>query len=157
MQNPRHKKTAAQKKFKLYKNHRVTISRLYKERYFKNFFEENEKDSKKVGEAINAITNNNKNTKKIHIKNVITTDDKAIVIHFNKFFISVADTLIKKIPQTNRAYHDYLKNPNEKSLFMHPANPEEIKKIIKSLKVNKAIGPNSISPVTHLELQKGTL
>ena len=93
----------------------------------------------------------------LYIKNVITTDDKAIAIHFNKFFTSVADALIKKIPQTNCAYHDYLKNPSQKSLFMHPANPEYIEKIIKSLKVNKAIGPNSVSPVSHLELQKGTL
>ena len=32
------KKIALQKKFKLYRNHCVTISCLYKERYFKNFF-----------------------------------------------------------------------------------------------------------------------
>ena len=30
---------------------------------------------------------------------------------------------------------------------MYPANPEDIEKEIKSLKVNKAIGPDSISPV----------
>ena len=110
---------------------------------FKKIFGKNKEDSKKVWEAINAIINNNKNTKKSrqissYINNVITTDDKAIANHFNKFFTSIADKLIKKISQTNRAYHDYLKNPNEKSLFMHPVNPEEIEKVIKSLKVNKA-------------------
>ena len=66
----------------------------------------------------------------------------------------MADTLIKKIPQTNCAFHHYLKYPNEKSLFMHPANPEEIKKVIKSLKVNKAIGQNSISPVILRNFKK---
>ena len=110
-------------------------------------------------EAIDAIINNNKNTQKSrqissYINNVITTDDKAIANHFNKFFTSIADKLIKKISQTNRAYHDYLKNPNEKSLFMHPVNPEEIEKVIKSLKVNKAVGPNSISPVILRNFKK---
>ena len=83
------KKIALQKNFKLYRIHCVTISRLYKERYFKKFFEKN-KDSKKVWEAINAIIDNNKNTQKsrqisLYINNVITTDDKAIANHFNKF------------------------------------------------------------------------
>ena len=37
---------------------------------------------------------------------------------------------------------------------MHPANPEETEKVIKSLKVNKAIGPNSISPVILRNFRK---
>ena len=76
-------------------------------------------------------------------KQVITTDGITKANHFNKFVISIADKLIKKIPQTNRAYH----NPNKKSFIMHPANPYDIEEVIKSLKVNKAIGPNSMLPV----------
>ena len=86
----------------------------------KKFLKKIKKDSKKVWEAINTIINNNKNTKSLCINNVITTYDKAITSHFNKFFTSMAYKLIKKIPQTNCTYHNYLKNPNEKSLFMHP-------------------------------------
>ena len=37
---------------------------------------------------------------------------------------------------------------------MHPANPEETEKVIKSLKVNKAKGPNSISPVILRDFKK---
>ena len=37
---------------------------------------------------------------------------------------------------------------------MHSMNPEEIEKVIKSLKVNKAIGPNSISPVILWNFKK---
>ena len=37
---------------------------------------------------------------------------------------------------------------------MHPANPEEIEKVIKSLKVNKAIEPNGISPVILSNFKK---
>ena len=73
---------------------------------------------------------------------------------FNKSFISIANKLIKKIPQTNQTYQDYLKNPNEKSLFMHPANPKEIEKVIKSLKENKGIGANNISPVILRNFKK---
>ena len=117
------------------------------------------KDSKKIWEAIKAIIDNNKNTKKsrqisLYVNSVITTDDKAIANHLKKFFTSITNKLIKKIPYANRAYHDYLKNPNEKSLFMPPANPEETEKVIKFLKVNKAIGPNSISPVILRNFKK---
>ena len=117
---------------------------LIQRKILKCFFEENKKDSKKVWEAINAIINNNTNAQKspqiiLYKNNVITTDDKALANHFNKFFTSIADKLIKKISQTNHAYHDYPKNPNKKSLLMHPANPEEIEKVIKTLKVGKAV------------------
>ena len=88
------------------------------------------------------------------MNNVITTDNKAIANHFNKFFTSIVDKLIKKIPQKSCAYHDHLKSPNKKSLFMHPANPKKIEKVIKSLEVNKAIGPNSISPVILRNFKK---
>ena len=37
---------------------------------------------------------------------------------------------------------------------MHPANPKKIEKVIKSLEVNKAIGPNSISPVILRNFKK---
>ena len=37
---------------------------------------------------------------------------------------------------------------------MHPTNPEEIEKVIKSLKVNKAIGPNNISTVILRNFKK---
>ena len=37
---------------------------------------------------------------------------------------------------------------------MHPGSPDEIEKVIKSLKVNKAIGPNSISPVILRNFKK---
>ena len=37
---------------------------------------------------------------------------------------------------------------------MHPGSPEDIEKVIKSVKVNKAIGPNSISPVILRNFKK---
>ena len=57
MQIPRHYKKIALKKNKFYRQHCITISCLYKERYFTNVFEE--KNSKKVWEAIDANKYNN--------------------------------------------------------------------------------------------------
>ena len=37
---------------------------------------------------------------------------------------------------------------------MHPVNPKKIEKVIKSLKVNNAIGPNSISTVILRNFKK---
>ena len=78
------------KKFKLYRNHCVTISYLERKIFLKFFLKKIKKTQKNVWEVINGITNNNKNTKitkiSLYKNNVTTTDDKAIANHFNKFF-----------------------------------------------------------------------
>ena len=37
---------------------------------------------------------------------------------FNNYFVKVAEKLTKKIGQTNNKYQDYLKNPNEHSIYL---------------------------------------
>ena len=45
---------------------------------------------------------------------------------------------------TNNHFSDWLKNPNESSIFLRPTSPNETKSILQSFKNNKASGPNSI-------------
>ena len=66
------------------------------------------------------------------------TDQKAVADKLNDFYINVADNLAKKIPKPNTQFQDYLKNPNEHSLFLTETTPGEVGKIISNLGSNKA-------------------
>ena len=108
--------------FKNYRNLTITLTRISKEKYYKSFFEDNKKDSKKVWEGIRSI-NNVKNEKSsnnisLNIDNETITDDLTISTHFNNFFTSVAKTLVNKIPKTLKSFHSYLKNLNENFFFL---------------------------------------
>ena len=57
---------------------------------------------------------------------------------FNNYFVTVAEKLTIKIGQTNNKYQDYLKNPNEHSMYLTEIEPDEIKIQIKNLNSKKA-------------------
>ena len=63
---------------------------------------------------------------------------------FNNFFVTIAENIDKNIIHTNANYKDYLENSVTNSFFLKPTNKGEVNSIIKQMKTNKAIGPNSI-------------
>ena len=44
----------------------------------------------------------------------------------------------RKLPKPNTKFQDYLKNPNEHSIYLHQTTPDEVEKIIGKLDTNKA-------------------
>ena len=73
-----------------------------------------------------------------------TSDPQKIADSFNNFFGTIAEKTKSKIVHTNKAHTEYLKNPNNRSLFLRPVTILEIHNIIMSLDKNKANGPASI-------------
>ena len=59
------------------------------------------------------------------------------------FFSTIGKKLESKIIDTNTSYDKFLKNPNDKGLFIKPTSVEEIKHLIINLNSNKSSGPNS--------------
>ena len=53
-----------------------------------------------------------------------------IANNFNHFFGSIAEKTKTKIISTNKQFHEYLKNPSPDSIFLTPAQPQEILKLI---------------------------
>ena len=47
----------------------------------------------------------------------ILTDQKVVANRFNKFYSNVAKNLIKDLGDSPTKYQDYLRNPNENSIF----------------------------------------
>ena len=101
----------------------------------------------KVWEGIRSIINiKEKRYKNINLKinENISTNSSDIANHFNNFFTTIPSKLAKKIPPTHSDYRSYLVNQNNNSFFLSPTNPNEIESLINDIKLNKAIGPNSI-------------
>ena len=69
---------------------------------------------------------------------MLTSNSKKIPNCFNHYFTNMADNLNKKIPQTNNAFQDFLKNPNKPSLYLNGTTPHEISLVIDSLKSSNA-------------------
>ena len=136
-------------KYKLYRNQIVCLTRACKETYYQSSFENNKTNSKKIWSGIRTILNL-KNTKannnySLLIDKALTTNEKDIANHFNTFFTSIAQKLVKKIPPTHNNFKSSLKNQNERSFFIGPVDIKETENIISSLQENKASGPNSPS------------
>ena len=85
-----------------------------------------------------------KQIKSIKINDKVESNPKILADSFNNFFVTIAENIDKKIIHTNANYKDYLENSVTNSFFLKPTNKEEINSIIKQMKTNKALGPNSI-------------
>ena len=79
------------------------------------------------------------------------TNPAKIANSFNNFFGSIAQKVENNIITTHKSFTDYLKTPNEKSLFLTPTTANEIKNIINELNSKKTSGPGSI-PTEILKL-----
>ena len=81
----------------------------------------------------------------------MVTDPVNIANNFNDYFLTVADKIIKQIPRNPGSPLKYLNFSKNSSFFISPKTPDEVSKIIHSLKKGKTIGPNNI-PVRLLKI-----
>ena len=97
---------------------------------------------KKTWTGINGILNRSSKAKAsdifLNVNGNMLTNQKVVADKLNDFFINVADNLAKKIPKPNSKFQDYLKNPNEHSLYLSETTFDEVGKIIYNLGSNKA-------------------
>ena len=52
---------------------------------------------------------------------------------FNKHLPNVSQNLLKGLGETNKQFQDYLKNPNEHSLFLRETTPGEVARVLKNV------------------------
>ena len=120
-----------------------------KKDYFKDFFEKNMHNSRKIWKGINEIIHN-KFSKDAEIyldeNGSIITNHKTIANKFNKFYTNVAKNLLKDLGKTPTKYQDYLRNPNEHSMYFNETDPGEVTKIITNLDITKAGDLHGITP-----------
>ena len=140
-------KNALKLKFQNYRNLIKTLTRRSKNNYYYQYFKVNKKCLRKTWSGIKEIINlNNRNTSlpKCLIKdNKNITDPVEIANEFNDFFCNIGKKLESKIIKTDSKFDKYLKNPNEKSMFLKPTSEGEVKNLILNLNIHKSSGPSS--------------
>ena len=143
-------------RYKDLKNYITNLVRNGKKEFYKNYFDENKKNMKKIWQGIKDIVNiKNKHFDQLScIQNgdKTVTEPLEISNSFNKYFTSIADNILKKRKHTgNKSFKDYLPTPLSNSIAIHPCDESEIELIISSFDVKKACGPNSIpNDLLHL-------
>ena len=90
----------------------------------------------------------------LNIDNETITDDNVISNHFNKFFSSIAEKPVKKIPNSNKTFDSYLNKQSGKSFFLSPISPKNVEVLISILKVHKAVGLSSIPTIILKQFKK---
>ena len=134
--------------YKERRNYVVNLSRQSKTNYFKRYFEDNLKNSKKIWKGISEIVNmkRKKDCRSIHleINKQIESDPKKVCAEFNRYFTSEPENIVRKIHPSNVSYVNFLKNRSQKSFFFSPISAEEVKKVILNLETKKSNGLYSI-------------
>ena len=136
-------------KFKRYRDLINTLKRKSQKQFHIDYFQKHLNNAKKTWTGINTILHKKKKQKIsdifLNVNGKLVTDQKIVSKLFNNYFVNVADNLAKKIPKPNTKYQDYLKNPNEHSIYLHETTPDEVEKIIGNLDPNKAADIYGIS------------
>ena len=129
-------------KFKRYRDLINTLKKKSQKQFHIEYFQKYANNAKKAWSGINTILHKKKKQKTsdifLNVNGKLITDQKIVSKLFNNYFINVADNLAKKIPKPNTKYQDYLKNPNEHSIYLHETTPDEVENIIAKLDPNKA-------------------
>ena len=90
--------------------------------YYNKYFNEHMNNSKKSWTGINTILCRERKAKITDIflnsNGRLFTDQKTISKMFNNYYVNVAGNLDKKIPKPRTKFQDYLKNPNEHSIYL---------------------------------------
>jgi len=135
-------------KFKTFRNKLNSVIKKSKSSYFSEKFQKAKGDMRQTWKTINNVMGRGKKQNlpnKFKDKNGETiTDPINIANEFNNFFVNVGPDLAANIQNTGKNYHEYLKDPVVKSMFMKPIVEKEIIKIIGTFNPNKSAGHDNI-------------
>ena len=150
-------------KYTIYKQKRnmvTSLIRLSKNKFYSDFFIENQSNIKKTWEGIRNLLNvskkKNSQISKITHNGTAQTNPEEMSNTMNSFFVNIGKSVEEKIPRSNKPITDYLGQPNRYCISLNPCTEYEIKGFIDKLDVSKASGPFSV-PSKILKSQKNNL
>ena len=137
-------------RFKYYRNLIKKLIFKAKKEFYNKYFEKHKCNSKKIWKGIGKIIHKQGKTNSgdIYIKenNNIYNDPSIVTNKFNEFYTTIANKLVDKIDKSNNKYQDFLKNPNQHSMFLKEVEPGEVLNILLKLDTTKAADIYGISP-----------
>lgn len=137
---------------KKYQDYKRTLNKLLRnlERsHYDNLFKQNIGNIKKSWDLIKEIINKKPskiNKTDFEIGGNKVSDDNLIANTFNEYFINIGSKISQSLPTIQRTFSSFMPANNPNSIFLKPANSDEVKSIIQSLK-KKSPGWDGINPV----------
>ena len=112
---------------------------LAKKKFYSDFFEEHQTDSRRQWQMINSLLNRNKKYNKItkirDCNDNVASSPQEIADKFNNYFANIAAKLKAKLPQSVGDAHQFMGPSNENSIYLKPTDSTEVSQIIDNLKI----------------------
>ena len=125
--------------------------------YHHNLFARYKSDIKKtwsiIKDTLGKKNVQKKDTSEFIINNKTITNPAEVANEFNKYFVSIGQTLSRNV-QSNRSYDEYLVENTNCQLIFNPVNEEMVAKIINQLKNKSSYGHDGISNILIKQSQQ---
>lgn len=135
--------------YKKHKNKLQELIRITKNNYYKEQIQKNKYNCQTLWKVVNDYTKRKKTVdeiKDIKVYEKTISDKKEMANIFNQFYSEIGREMAQKIIKPNISV---VKNPTcNKSIFLYPANSEEVANYIRELKPHKSPGLDNIKSET---------
>ncbi len=133
-----------------YRNTYNTVKRFARESYYLEKIQNYKHDIlKNTWEMLHPIIAKNRDktsiTSEFLINDTYVSEPSAVANEFCRFFTNVGKDTQAKIPNGSRSFHQYLEQPEPKSMYLSPVTDDEIRNIVMSLKNKKSKRHDDIS------------
>lgn len=115
--------------------------------FYHGKFEKFSNDIKRTWSTLNSLLGRKRKEvcSCLKIESEIIFDKQQIANSFNNYFGSIVGNLKSKLPNSSKSFTEFMSDRSLNSLFMGPPSPNEVKKIITSLKSKSSVGMDGIS------------
>ena len=135
-----------------YRNIYNALKRTAKSEYYAQLFQDHKYDIRKTFKVINQIIGKTNNKSSIaqtfKVNDTDITDPQKIAQQFCHFFTNIGPKYANDIPPSINTSDHYLKlnsHPNINTIFLAPTDPDEISKILKTMKSKTSSGHDNIN------------
>lgn len=132
--------------------HRSRVNKLInktKNEFYRKKLNECRGDLKKTWNLINEVTSAKRQVNQINAVQVdgsVIKDQKEVAQYLNKYFANVAQHLASNIPEAPPLdLAVFRQTVINETIFLYPANEDEVIKIIKCLNPSNSLGPEGLS------------
>ena len=135
-------------KYSKYRNILTSSLRTAKKKYYSDQFNATMKNTQATWKVIRNVlkpTQKRSGIQNVKVNGVLVEDKLIMAENFNEYFSNIGSNLSKAIPECSKSFNDFLKEPNQKTIFFGPTNPDEIFAIVGSLKSKKSPGHDQIT------------
>ena len=143
------KNSICHKNYTIYRNTYNKLKKICKQNYYAHELTLCKSDLKKTWNILKSVIGKTNDKSGIpetfRIGANLIKDPKTIADKFCQYFAEIGPEFASKIPQPSKLFHSHLKQAKQNSFFMKPTDPNEILKIIMSLKPKNSTGHDGIS------------